>query len=308
MITLYHNPVLLNPSVDGLLPGATGVWVDVTFGGGGHSRALLNKIGVEARLVAFDQDPDAALNRIIDNRFTLIPKNFRNLKASLAEIGIHQVDGILADLGVSSHQFDAASRGFSYRFEAHLDMRMDPSQAFTAADLLATYPRAELTRVFRELGELPKAWEVAGDIETWRKHKPIEMVRDLEQAVVRQMPHTDRYSWLSRLYQALRIEVNDEINALRALLEQGQEVLKEGGRMAVISYHSLEDRLVKYHFSTGNFEGVHHKDFFGNPLTPWRGISRKPIMPDEHELQANPRSRSARLRIAEKNTEIIDNQ
>ena len=302
MITLYHQPVLLEACVSGMQPQRGGVYVDCTFGGGGHSRTLLQQLGPNDRLIAFDQDPEAHLNRLHDGRFTLVPRNFRHLADTLRELDALPVTAILADLGVSSHQFDSPTRGFSYRFDEELDMRMDPTQAFTAVDLLATYPREELTRVFRELGELPKAWEMAGDILTWRQHQPLRTPRQLEEALHRRIPRQDRYSWLSRLYQALRIEVNDEINALKALIQQSLEVQDEGGRLVVISYHSLEDRLVKHHFASGNFEGEVPKDFFGNPLSPWRPVTRKPIVPEPEELTQNPRSRSAKLRIAEKNT------
>jgi 16S rRNA (cytosine1402-N4)-methyltransferase len=301
MVALYHNPVLLEPSVTGLVADAAGTYVDVTFGGGGHSRAILQLLSPEGRLLAFDQDPDAQRNAIPDGRFTLIAQNFRHLQQALLEQGITQVDGILADLGVSSHQFDTAERGFSYRADAPLDMRMDTTtEGNTAADVLNTYPLEDLVTIFRIYGELPQARKLANAVVWARQSAPVTTTAQLAAIAQMCLPKQGFYSALSQVFQALRIEVNDELAVLRALLLQSLAVLKPGGRLAVISYHSLEDRLVKHFFATGNLEGEVRTDVYGNRLNPWQPVTRKPIVPDQLEIDRNPRARSAKLRIAQK--------
>jgi len=296
----YHNPVLLGPAVDGLNVHTEGIYVDVTFGGGGHSTEILNRLG-NGKLFAFDQDKDALANVGADTRIVLIPHNFKYLAEKLAELQVVEVDGLLADLGVSSHQFDVAERGFSIRFNADLDMRMDQSQLLTARDILNYYPEQELMRVFREYGELNSARKMATEIVRVRGEKFIETSDELKSVVSRFAPRAKENTFYAQLFQALRIEVNDELAALKTLLEQSVQVLKKGGRLVVISYHSLEDRLVKNFINSGNFEGEIQKDFFGKPIgLVFKSITRKPIVPDEKEVEVNPRSRSAKMRIAEK--------
>lgn len=296
----YHLPVMLNECLDGLNIRPDGTYVDVTFGGGGHSRAILQQLGPEGRLFAFDQDSDALANALPDPRFHLIHENFRFLKSFLRLHGVRRIDGLIADLGVSSHQFDEASRGFSIRSEGALDLRMDQRQPSTAADLVNSLEEAELSRILSLYGELPNARAMAKAICTARKENPIATTTQLCEAVRRHLPRNHENKYLAMLFQALRIEVNGELDALRAMLQQAVELLNPEGRLVVMSYHSLEDRLVKNFFRSGNFEGEIHKDFFGNPLVDLRIISRKAITPSEEELQRNNRSRSAKLRIAEK--------
>lgn len=296
----YHLPVMLNECIDGLNIRPDGTYVDVTFGGGGHSRAIMQQLGPEGRLLAFDQDADALTNAIDDPRFTLIHENFRYMKSYLRLQGVRSVDGILADLGVSSHQFDEADRGFSTRLDGELDLRMDRRQELTARTLVNEADEQELTRLLRLYGELPNAFQMARAICKARAEKEIATTFDLREAVSRHLPRGMENKYLAMLFQALRIEVNGELEALRAMLQQAAEILPPGGRLVVMSYHSLEDRLVKNFFKTGNFEGELKKDFYGNPLVPLRLVTRKAVTASEEELQRNSRSRSAKLRVAEK--------
>lgn len=296
----YHVPALLNESIEGLDIRPSGVYVDVTFGGGGHSREILRRLNENGRLIAFDQDEDAILNAIDDPRFTFVRSNFRFLKNYLRYLGVDKVDGVLADLGVSSHHFDDAERGFSFRFEGGLDMRMNRQAPKSAADILNEYPEEKLRELFLKYGELKNAHKIASSIAAYRQTKKITATNDLL-AILEPFAFKDREKKiLAQSFQALRIEVNGEMEALTEMLTQALLVLKPGGRLSVISYHSLEDRLVKNFFRTGNFEGTLIKDFYGNVETPFEQINRKVIVPAEEEQQQNPRSRSAKLRIAGK--------
>jgi len=295
----YHNPVLLKECIDGLNINPKGIYVDVTFGGGGHSREILKHL-TTGRLYAFDQDEDALKNKIEDDRFILIQQNFRYLKNFLKMYNALPIDGLLADLGVSSHQFDEADRGFSTRFDARLDMRMDRNSKLTAADILNTYSEEELKRIFKLYGEVDNAGRLAYQVFHSRKEKQIETVNDLKAAIEKCVKRGRENQYYAQVFQALRIEVNKEMDVLKDLLMQSLEVLKPGGRLVVISYQSLEDRLVKNIIRSGKFEGEVDKDFFGNQLTPFKAITRKPIMPDDAEVLENSRARSAKLRIAEK--------
>lgn len=281
-----------------------GTYVDVTFGGGGHSRAILERLGEGGRLYAFDQDEDAKANAecgmMNDERFTFIGENFRYLKNFLRLHGVRKVDGILADLGVSSHQFDVAERGFSTRFDGALDLRMDRRGEVTAADLVNSLDEDELSRLLKLYGELPNAKQMAKAIVKARALKAIATTTDLKEAVAHHLPRGMENKYLAMLFQALRIEVNGELEALKEMLQQSVDVLKDGGRLVVISYHSLEDRLVKNFMRSGNFEGEVEKDFYGNVLSPIRMVSRGAIQASEAELAANNRSRSARLRVGER--------
>ena len=297
---LYHVPALLNESIDGLKVLPSGIYVDVTFGGGGHSREILNRLGDNGRLLGFDQDEDAVANIIPDNRFTFVRSNFRYLKNFLRFHGISQVDGVIADLGVSSHHFDDSVRGFSFRFSGDLDMRMNKGAILNAADILNEYQEDRLADVFYKWGELKNARKIASSVVEYRAKKKIEKTDDLLEIVSPFTRRDKEKKILAQTFQALRIEVNREMDALTEMLMQSLDVLKPGGRLSVISYHSLEDRLVKNFFRTGNFEGNLEKDFFGNPLTPFETINRKVIVPTDEEQKNNPRSRSAKLRIAEK--------
>ena len=296
----YHLPVMLNECIEGLNIRPEGTYVDATFGGGGHSRAILSQLGESGRLIAFDQDADALANAIEDSRFKLLNENFRHMKSFLRLQGVRSVDGILADLGVSSHQFDVAERGFSTRFNGELDLRMDRRQEVTARELVNQMDEHELTRILRLYGELPNAYQMAKAICRARAEKEIETTFDLREAVKHHLPRGMENKYLAMLFQALRIEVNGELEALQEMLRQAAELLNPGGRIAVMSYHSLEDRIVKNFFRAGNFEGEIEKDFYGNPIVPLKPVSRKAIVAGEEELQRNPRSRSARLRVAEK--------
>ena len=296
----YHLPVMLNECIEGLNIRPDGVYVDVTFGGGGHSRAIMQQLGGEGRLVGFDQDADALSNALEDSRFTLIHENFKYLKSFLRLNGIRHIDGLLADLGVSSHQFDVADRGFSTRLDGALDLRMDRRQEMTAQELVNSLDEPELARLLRLYGELPNAGAMAKAICRARAEKPIETTFDLREAVRRQLPRNMENKYLAMLFQALRIEVNGELEALQAMLTQAAELLNPGGRLVVMSYHSLEDRLVKNFMKTGHFDGTLEKDFYGNPLVPLKPVSRKAITASDEELQRNNRARSAKLRIAEK--------
>ncbi len=297
---MYHNPVLLHESVEGLNMHPHGTFVDVTFGGGGHSKLILSKLEEGGKLFAFDQDQDALANVIQDQRFVFIPQNFKYLKNFLLLHGQPTVDGILADLGVSSHQFDEASRGFSTRFEGKLDMRMDKNNPLTAADVVNTYDQQALTVVFNTYGELQNAWRLAQTIIEARNVHPIKLTTDLRNVLAKHLPRGKENKTLAQVFQALRIEVNQEMQALESFLEQSVQMLKPGGRLVVISYHSLEDRLVKNLMKTGNVKGETSKDFYGNNLSPFILVSRKAVIPTEEEIAMNPRARSAKLRIAEK--------
>lgn len=296
----YHNPVLLSESVGALVNDPAGTYVDCTFGGGGHSREILIHLNKNGRLFSFDQDEDAKANLIGDERFTLIMQNFRHLKNNLRYLGIKKVDGVLADLGVSSHQFDTPERGFSIRFDADLDMRMNQSSKLTAAKILNEYEEEKLADIFYSYGELKNARRLAREIVSERKSNPIRTIRQLKD-LFHYIPKNKENKFLAQLFQALRIEVNDEMAALREMLTQCGEVIKEGGKLVVISYHSLEDRLVKRYMKTGLFEGEPERDVYGNWDAPFRPIQSKVIVPEEKEIENNPRARSAKMRVAIKN-------
>ena len=295
----YHNPVLLKETVDGLNIKEDGVYVDVTFGGGGHSREILKRLGKKGQLIAFDQDQDALLNTIIDSRFTLINENFRYLKRFLRFHGVKKVDGILADFGVSSHQFDEADRGFSIRFDAKLDMRMNQQDKLSAFHVINEYDEVALRKMFWEYGELRQAPALARTIVAERKNHQIETTEQLKNVLKKYLPPRKENKILAQIYQAIRIEVNQEIEALKEFLTQVPELLKPKGRLSFISYHSLEDRLVKRFIRNGMFEGEPEKDVFGNVEVPLKRIG-KLIVPTQEEIKVNNRARSAKLRIAEK--------
>jgi len=296
---VYHIPALLKESIDGLNIQPGGIYVDVTFGGGGHSMEILKRLK-KGRLVAFDQDDDARANVPDDERFVFLNQNFRFLKNNLRFIGITSVDGLLADLGVSFHQFDEPSRGFTFRQDAPLDMRMNKSGKTTAAQLLNSLGETELSDIFYRYGELHNSRRIARKIVASRAVRPVEKVSDITSILGRLAPARQEHKFYARVFQALRIAVNHEMDYLKEMLEQSLEMLKSGGRLVVITYHSLEDRMVKNFMRTGNFEGEEIKDFYGNVKTPFRVISRKSITPGENEIAENNRARSARLRIAEK--------
>ena len=295
----YHNPVLLQASVDGLNIKPDGIYVDVTFGGGGHSAAILKRLGPNGKLFAFDQDEDALANAILDERFTLINENFRFINRFLRFYGVKSVDGILADLGVSSHQFDVAERGFSTRFDAELDMRMSQKNDLNAYRVVNEYDDANLRRVFLDYGELKNAPVLARTIIEARAERPIKTTNELKEVLAKYLPERVRNKILAQIYQAIRIEVNQEMDVLKEFLEQSLEILNSDGRLSVISYHSLEDRLVKRFMKNGMFEGEPERDFFGNFSVPFKTIG-KLIVPDNAEIKSNNRARSAKLRIAEK--------
>ncbi len=301
MITSYHIPVMLKECLEGLSINPSGIYVDVTFGGGGHSRGILEQLGKGGRLYGFDQDADAIANSPDDSRFTFVQSNFKYLKNFLQYYEESSIDGLLADLGVSSHHFDSQERGFSFRFESPLDMRMNNRKGITAADVLNTYEEEQLATLFYQYGELKNSRRIASSIVSSRKEKPFatnsDFIKTVEPFLNKGAKQT---KILAQLFQALRIEVNDELGALRKMLTQTLEVLKPGGRLVVMTYHSLEDRLVKNFLKTGNFEAIEEKDFFGNLQTPFKLINNRVITPTEEELAENPRSRSAKLRIAEK--------
>jgi 16S rRNA (cytosine1402-N4)-methyltransferase len=297
----YHIPVMAQACIEGLNIRPNGTYVDVTFGGGGHSRLILDQLDENGRLFAFDQDPDAHENALNDPRFTLIPANFAHLKRFLKLYGATEIDGLLGDLGVSSHQFDVPERGFTFRAaQSPLDMRMNPADDRTAADLLNSYELRALTTLFREFAELSNAFQVANSIVYQREIKPFETAGDLVNALEKQAPRDKNNQFFARVFQALRMEVNQELEVLKNLLLQSTDILAKNGRLVIISYHSLEDRLVKNFFRAGNFEGKVEKDFFGNDLRPLRPLHAKALVPSDEELIQNPRSRSAKLRIAEK--------
>ena len=296
----YHNPVLLNESVAGLDILEDGIYVDVTFGGGGHSKEILKKLGHSGRLIAFDQDQDSIENKIEDNRFLLINKNFMYLKENLLSNNIDKVDGILADFGISSHQIDVPERGFSIRYDADLDMRMDQSTELTAFDIVNSYSFDQLTKIFFEYGELRMARVISAKIIEARLISEIKTTLELNELLLTILPKKRSIKLLAQIYQALRIEVNSELEVIKSFLIQSQEVLKSKGRLSIISYHSLEDRLVKRFIRNGLFEGDAEKDLYGNVQIPFNKIG-KLITPDESEIKQNNRARSAKLRIAEKN-------
>lgn len=300
MMTMeYHKPVLLTETVDGLNIRPDGVYVDVTFGGGGHSREILSRLGKEGKLLAFDQDRDALENEIDDSRFQMVSENFRFLKRYLRYYGHTEVDGILGDFGVSSHQFDVADRGFSTRFEAELDMRMNQDSSFSALDVVNTYDEKQLRDVLSQYGELRAAAGMARVIVEARHDGDIKTSEDLKSALGRFLPKHKENKILAQVYQAIRIEVNQELEALKEFLLQTQEVVKKGGRLSLISYHSLEDRLVKRYMRDGQFEGQPEKDVFGRVEVPFKPVGKFKI-PSEEEIEENSRARSAKLRIAEK--------
>ena len=295
----YHNPVLLHETVDGLNIKPDGIYVDVTFGGGGHSKEILKRLGPNGKLFAFDQDEDAIANALPDERFTLIHENFRYIKRFLRFHGVKSVDGILADLGVSSHQFDVPERGFSTRFEADLDMRMSKRNELDAYKVVNEYDEANLKRVFSDYGELKVAPALARTIVDAREKKEIKTSEELKTVLSKYLPEKVKNKVLAQTYQAIRIEVNQEMEVLKEFLEQSLEILKPQGRLSVISYHSLEDRLVKRFMKNGMFEGEPERDFFGNFSVPFKLVG-KLIVPTDEEIKINNRARSAKLRIAEK--------
>ncbi len=300
-MTDYHIPALLFESVEGLDIKPEGTYIDVTFGGGGHSKEILSRLGISGKLFGFDQDEDAYKNVIHDDRFVFVRSNFRYLSNFLQYYQVEKVDGILADLGVSSHHFDDEERGFSFRFDSQLDMRMNRSAKQTAADILNSYDEEQLANLFYLYGELRMARKIASTIVFARQKKPIETVSEFLEIMERFTLRDKEKKVLAQAFQALRIEVNQELDALTEMLQQSIDCLAVGGRLSVISYHSLEDRIVKNIFRSGNVDGKIKKDFYGNPLTDLKIINRKVIVPSEDEQKNNPRSRSAKLRVAEKN-------
>ena len=298
-MTQYHNSVLLKEALQGLKIKPEGIYVDVTFGGGGHSRAILEQLNSEGKLFGFDQDADASKNALKDDRFTFVAANFSHLAQYLKFYKVSAVDGILADFGVSSHQFDKGSRGFSIRKEGRLDMRMNQSQILNAYQVLNEYSSEQLTQIFSQFGELRNAKKIANKLVEVRSENNIEMTTDLIKAVKSLIPQRFENKILAQIFQAVRIEVNQELEVLKAFLEQANSVLKPKARLVCISYHSLEDRIVKRFFKTGSFEGNEEKDFYGNSLSPLLKIG-KLLVPSEGEIQENSRARSAKLRIAEK--------
>ncbi|MCX8677258.1 MULTISPECIES: 16S rRNA (cytosine(1402)-N(4))-methyltransferase RsmH [unclassified Apibacter] len=296
----YHKPVLLHPSVDALISNPKGIYVDCTFGGGGHSRLILEKLSIEGKLFAFDQDYDAIANLIQDSRFTFIQQNFRYLKNSLRFYKVDAVDGILADLGVSSHQFDIPLRGFSTRFDGPLDMRMNNKQSLSAKDIINNYTEDQLAEIFYLYGELKQSRKISREIIEARKEKHIETTSDLKVIFEKSIPSFKQNKFFAQLFQALRIEVNDELNALKELLTQSYEMLKPGGTLVFISYHSLEDRLVKKFLKTGLFKGEPERDIYGNWEKPFDIPYSKAIIPNQEEILDNTRARSAKMRIATK--------
>ena len=296
----YHNPVLLQESVDGMNITGDEICVDVTFGGGGHSKEILKRLGQGGKLFGFDQDKDAERNILDDGRFELVKQNFRYLKNFLRFHKAVPADCILADLGVSSHQFNEGERGFSIRFEGPLDMRMNQSGDLTAEKIINDYSEEDLIRIFKEYGEVRNAQKLVFEIINTREAGKITRTQELIEIIEDCVPGKFRNKYLAQVFQALRIEVNDEMGALKDMLEQSWEVLKPGGRLSVITYHSLEDRLVKNFFKKGKFEGELEKDFFGNPQLRFKQITRKPIIPTDEEIKINNRARSAKLRVGQK--------
>lgn len=300
----YHNPVLLHESVDLLITHPSGTYVDLTFGGGGHSRAILDRLAPDGRLIAFDQDADSTANLIDDPRFCFVASNFKNLTRFLQYHKAYPADGILADLGISSHQIDTAERGFSYRQDGELDMRMNRQQALSAKEVVNGYDEAQLSRVFYTYGELSNGRQLARHIVRAREAGEIATTFELVKVLEPGLPKNAPSKVLSKVFQALRIEVNHELEVLESMLLQTADALRDGGRLVVISYHSLEDRLVKNVMRSGKLDGEVEKDFFGNPLSPFKPVTRKAITPNEQEIFTNPRARSGKLRAAEKITPI----
>ncbi|WP_300725586.1 16S rRNA (cytosine(1402)-N(4))-methyltransferase RsmH [uncultured Bacteroides sp.] len=296
----YHIPVLLNESIDGMNLHSGGIYADMTFGGGGHSKEILRRMDKTSRLFSFDQDEDAEKNIVNDKRFTFVRSNFRYLHNFLRYYGVEEVDAILADLGVSSHHFDDSERGFSFRFDGNLDMRMNKRAGTTAADIVNTYDEERLADIFYLYGELKNSRKLASVIAKARVQKQIVTIGDFLEIVKPLFGREREKKELAKVFQALRIEVNQEMEALKEMLYAATEALKPGGRLVIITYHSLEDRIVKNLMKTGNVEGKAEKDFFGNVQTPFRLINNKVIVPSDEEINRNPRSRSAKLRIAEK--------
>lgn len=299
-IETYHIPVMLKECIEALAIDPNGTYVDLTMGGGGHTREILANLGEGGHLYSLDQDPDAEANAPQDERHTFVASNFRFVRGALRLRGVEQVDGILADLGVSSHHFDAKHRGFSFRGDAPLDMRMNTREGRTAADIVNTYTNDALAKIFSEYGELDTTWKIANCIERARNDKPITTTAELVEAVKPCTPPKDEAKFLTKLFQALRIELNGEMEALKMALEQSLKLLKPGGRLVIMSYHSLEDRIVKNFMRSGNTEGIIEKDFFGRATTPFKVITRKAVVPTNEEIEINPRSRSAKLRVAER--------
>ena len=295
----YHIPALLRESIHGLNIRPDGIYVDVTFGGGGHSMEILKHLKT-GKLIAFDQDEDAASNVVADDRFLFLAQNFRFLRNNLIFNGIDSIDGLIADLGVSFHQFDEPERGFTFRQDAPLDMRMNRSGKTTAADLLNNLEEEELANIFYRFGELTDSRRIAREVVGARNRKPLKSVNEIMEAVGKLAPFRQEHKFFAKMFQSLRIAVNNEIDYLQEMLVQAFEMLKPGGRLAVITYHSLEDRAVKNFMRTGNFEGIENKDFYGNLVSPFRLITKKGITPGDEEVSENNRARSARLRIAEK--------
>ncbi len=299
--TTYHNPVMLDECLEGLAIRPHGVYVDVTFGGGGHSKAIFSRLNDEGKLIAFDQDPEAKANAWEASNFHFIPSNFSFLKNQLRQLGIAQVDGILADLGVSSHQFDTDYRGFSIRHDAPLDMRMNTNATISAIEVVNNYSEHDLAMVLKKFGELKNAFKVAAKIAQYRSSKKIETTNELIEVVESCAPKLKQNKFYALLFQAIRMEVNKEIEVLSDFLIQTEACIKPGGHLVVISYHSLEDRLVKNYMKRGSLSGEIEKDFFGNVLKPFTEINRHPIVPSEQEILENPRARSAKLRVAYRN-------
>ena len=303
MEQVYHTPVLLHESITALDIKEDGVYVDATFGGGGHSREILRRLGPEGTLISFDRDTDAIKNAPDDNRLILVHNNFRFVENFVHYNGFRHVDGILADLGVSSHQFDTAERGFSFRYEAPLDMRMNQEAQTTAADIINGYEQEELEKILRLYGEVDNSRRIAQMICKARENARIETTTDLGKAIESALPKFAEHKFLAKVYQALRIEVNQEMKSLEKFLSGAARSLKPGGRLVVITYHSLEDRMVKNFIKAGNIEGKAEKDFYGNSKAPLKAVNRKPILPQESEIAQNTRARSAKLRIAVKEEE-----
>ena len=296
----YHNPVLLKESVDALVQNPDGIYADATFGGGGHSREILGRLSSGGRLIAFDRDADAAANALDDPRFKLIRNNFRFIHNYTLLEAPEGLDGVLADLGVSSHQFDTPQRGFSFRYSAPLDMRMNTLGGMTAADVVGGYTQEELEKIFRLYGEVDNARRLAQLIVSARACTPISTTDELDKAIAPALPSFAQHKYLAKVYQALRIEVNKEMRSLEKFLEGATKALKPGARLVVITYHSLEDRMVKNWMKAGNVEGIIEKDLYGRAQAPLKPVGRKPILPGEEEISSNTRARSAKLRIAEK--------
>ncbi len=301
----YHTSIMTKQCIDALCIKPDGIYVDATFGGGGHSKAILDQLGSNGKLFGIDQDPDALKNTttLEGEPFQFIPSNFRHIKRYLKLYGVAEVDGIMVDLGVSSHQIDQKERGFSTRFDGPLDMRMDPHLSTTAADIINLYSSKELTDLFKKYGEVKNARVLTQKIIKDRAIKPYETTQELATSIRELAPRGKSNKYLAQVFQAIRIQVNDELGALKSLLEEAATLLKKGGRMVVLTFHSLEDRIVKNFFMYGNSEGEPKKDLYGNLIRPFKPVTRKPIIADETEILENNRARSAKLRIAEKTTE-----